>query len=152
MADMTGAVMAQVRNYFEGDPIEGQISVTAEGMIMLPDDLPMCLYVAICGSAMHDGVWRVSGGYIFDGEATPELPAECFVGTVWPLYPPQAFLRICKDVAAFEAERGLSPVVSESFGGYSYSLATGQNGPMTWQERFSQKLRPYCRMFTEVGV
>lgn len=152
MADMTGAVMAQIRNYFEGDPVEGMIHIDNEGMLHLPENLQACLYVAIRGSSMHDGVWRVSGDHIFVDGQTPELPAERFVGTVWPLHPPQAFINLCNEVAEFATEQGLSPVVSESFGGYSHTLATGQSGPLTWQERYASRMRPYCRMFTEVGV
>ena len=47
-------------------------------------------------------------------------------------------------IETYESENKPSAIVSESFGNYSYSLATNANGQaLTWQEVFSNELKPY---------
>lgn len=156
MANMIGAVMAMCRNYFEGAPIEGTIRIAEDGLMILPDgcewQLDGAQWVAIRGSRMHDGVWRLIGSHIYDDNATPEEPQEVFDGVVWPLYPPRNFVQLCDRIAKFEAERPTAPLTSESFDGYSHTYAQGSSGVLTWQEAHKHELVPYRRMFTEVGV
>ena len=153
MADMTGAVMAHISNYFEGEPVVGTIRIES-GNLYTPDDFDNAArYVAIRGSRAHDGVWQLSDGHIYHDGQAPEEPDETFWGMVWPLYPSASFQRLCREVEAFAKENQPSAIASESFGAYSYSLATGPSGkPVTWQEQFAEQLRQHRRMFTDVGV
>ena len=146
---MVGEIMRECNNYFEdaGGPhsgqwqVEGQVLVSVDGVVLHAG------WVAIHGSAHHDGVWRVDDGVL---EGCQDLPDEGFYGDVWELYPPYALLKLAQDVAAFDRARPLQPVQSESFGEYSHTFVSGSHGLLTWQEAFAGRLRPFRRMFTEV--
>lgn len=138
MTDTIAVVMRHCNNYFEREKVEGEIVIDRDGVLSPAMDAP---YVAIKGSAYHDGVYR-----------TQEVPggiAERFHGEVWGLYPPVGFIALCGEIEAFAAKRAEGAPTGESFGGYSVSY--GANAA-TWQGAFADRLRPYRRMFTEVGV
>lgn len=154
--DMTGLLMAHCRNYFNRERIDGTIVIDENGFLIPPDgteiDLAGAQYVAISGSAAYDGVWRYMDGCIYEDDHTPEFGPDTFDGTVWALHPPRSFLQLCEDVASWQEKHPVSPMQSESFGAYSYTVATGQTGAITWQEAFARQLTPFWRMFTEVCV
>lgn len=134
------AVMRHVRNYFERGFIDGEFTVS--GGVLTP--MPRAPYVAISGSVWHDGVFRV--------DQLRETPEETFTGRVWALHPPDDFVQLCEEIAAYDEKNPAGALQSESFGEYSYTRASGQSGVIGWQGVFAQRLTPYRRMFTEVGV
>ena len=143
MTHTIAAVMQEVHNFFERGSISGSISIS--GGVVLPD--VKAPYVYIKGSSYHDGLWEVAASSLV-GDSSPD---ETFTGCVWLLYPPRDFLALCQQVAEFEAKTPVGALQSESLEGYSYTRANGQNGLLTWQEAHASRLRPYRRMFTEVG-
>lgn len=145
MAVTVGSVMRTVNNFFERVRYEGQFTIEG-GRISLPVDLPDHAFIAIIGSAFHDGVHDMHTDY-----ALP-APDETFNGIVYVLQPPVGFLMLCEEIAKYDEKTPVGALQSESFGNYSYTRASGQNGVKTWQEAFAAQLRPYRRMFTEVGV
>lgn len=140
MAVSIAAVMRHVRNYFERGFIEGEFTVS--GGVLTP--APRSPYVAIEGSVWHGGVFRV--------DQLRENPEETFTGRVWALHPPDDFVQLCEEIAAYDEKNPAGALQSESFGEYSYTRASGQNGVIDWQTAFAQRLWPYRRMFTEVSV
>ena len=103
-------------------------------------------YIRIMGSLYNDGVHKY-------GEDT--LVDETFNGSVWVLGIPPVVVQLAEDIKAWQALYGsadsaaLSPYQSESFGGYSYSKASG-NGSSgdagTWQAAFSARLAPWRKI------
>lgn len=144
MAITVAAVMRQVRNFFVRSRVEGTISITG-GAVSPAVSAP---WVAISGSAYHDGVHRMVDGVI----ENDDQPDETFVGQVWMLHPPDDFLKLCADIAAYDEKNAPGSFVSESFGDYSISRATGTAGTITWEQAFASRVAPYRRMFTEVDV
>lgn len=138
MTDTIAVVMAYCRNYFERECVEGEIVIDGDGVVSPDVDAP---YIAIKGSRYHDGVHAAGN--------VPSGPAERFQGTVWGLCPPSGFIALCGEIEAFTAKRAEGAPTGESFGGYSVSY--GANAA-TWQGAFADRLRPYRRMFTEVGL
>jgi hypothetical protein len=64
---------------------------------------------------------------------------------------PKDFLALAKEIEDWQAKYGdvlNSPYTSESFGGYSYSKASGKNGggAVTWQDAFATRLNLYRRI------
>lgn len=144
MAVTVAAVMRQVRNHFEREPVEGVFTITGNGLSPAPD----APWVAIRGSKYHDGVYELAGGYLQGAEG--DLDEE-FDGLVYPLHPPRDFLRLCEDIAKYDEQTPVGALQSESFGAYSYTRASGAaGGVMGWQEAFSAQLAPYRRMFSGV--
>lgn len=138
MTDTIAVVMRHCNKYFERECVEGEIVIDGDGVVSPDVDAP---YIAIKGSKYHDGVYA-------DGNV-PSGPAELFQGEVWGLCPPAGFIALCGEIEAFTAKRAEGAPTGESFGGYSVSY--GANAA-TWQGAFADRLRPYRRMFTEVGV
>ena len=100
-------------------------------------------YFRIVGSIFNDGV------YCFKEELA--LEDEAFDGAIWLMAIPKDFLALAKEIEDWQAkyEDALnSPYTSESFGGYSYSKASGKNGggAVTWQDAFATRLNLYRRI------
>ena len=138
MTHTIAAVMAETRNYFVRQRIDGSINISG-GMVVSPKiNAP---YVYIKGSTFHDGLWEMVGlSLVRDNH-----PNETFDGCIWLLYPPNDFVDLCDEIAAFDAKTPAGALQSESLEGYSYT-----RGSTTWQEAFASRLRPYRRMFAEV--
>lgn len=143
MTHTIAAVMREVHNFFERGSISGNISISG-GVVSPAVTAP---YVYIKGSTFHDGLWEVIGSSL----ARDSHPNETFEGCVWLLYPPNDFVDLCDEIAAFDAKTPAGALQSESLEGYSYSRASGKNGLLTWQEAYASRLRPFRRMFTGVG-
>lgn len=107
-------------------------------------------YFRIVGSAMNDGV------YCNDTESLEILTDETFDGAIWEMSVPRAFLALCTDISAWRAKNetadsaNMSPYMSESFAGYSYSKGSGAmvNGAstITWQRQFASRLNAWRRL------
>ena len=100
-------------------------------------------YFRIVGSIFNDGV------YCFNDKL--ELEDETFDGAIWLMAVPKSVLALEKEIEDWQAKYGdalQSPYQSESFGGYSYSKASGKNGggAVSWQDAFASKLNLYRRI------
>ena len=98
-------------------------------------------YYRICGSVFNDGLHKY-------GDESDILQNETFSGTVWALAIPKAVVELSEKIAEWQNKNGTvaeSPYSSESFGGYSYSIATdSQTGNRaTWETVFRSQLNPY---------
>lgn len=88
-------------------------------------------------------------------EAEHLLQDEKFTGIVVPLAIPKDFLKLVDQIEKFHSSAISNPnfgmIKSESFGGYSYTMASaGLNGlPVTWKESFSSRLNNYRKMIEE---
>jgi hypothetical protein len=100
-------------------------------------------YYRIVGSALNDGVYK-------HGTDDTDLADEEFFGAVWAMRVPRDFVALCEEIQAWESTNGEAlsgPYSSESFGGYSYSKATGSDGgAYTWRDQFKNRLNAYRRL------
>lgn len=144
MTNTIAAVMRAVRNYFEREYIEGEISISG-GVVSPAVDAP---YVYISGSDFHDGVRKMMASTI----EADNHPNETFAGRVWLLHPPDDFLVLCEKIAAYQETNPVGAMMSEKLNEYSYTRqSNGSGGVKTWQDAFAESLTPYRRMFTGVG-
>ena len=136
---MLTEVCAELRNYFVTEIHEGIFEIVG-GKLAPLDFLQEGQYFRIVGSVFNDGVHKSS---------TSALVDEKFSGAVWAMAVPSAVVALAEEIRAYnEGDEGrLSPYTSESFGGYSYSKATDENGlPVSWQRLFRWKLDKYRRI------
>lgn len=102
-------------------------------------------YFRICGSVFNDGLHQY-------GPAMEILQDETFDGAVWALAIPKTVVDLAGEIAAWQEKYGAvidSPYTSESFGGYSYSKASGAGdiaGSGGWQAAFRARLNPYRKL------
>lgn len=149
---MLDEICAELKNYFAKDEDRFIDDWTISNGVITPQiDMPTA-YIRIVGSRLNDGVYKVS-------ELATKLEDETFHGAIWVMSPPRAFLDLVKEIEAWQAEYGgatstaLSPFSSESFGGYSYSKATGtrsgggtSSAAPSWQATYAARLKRYRRI------
>jgi hypothetical protein len=105
-------------------------------------------YFRICDSVFNDGVYQYPASGLVD---------EVFEGAVWAMAVPPTVIALQTEIEEWLADDGVqkalrSPYTSESFGGYSYTKASGntsQSGGMagyTWQEHFADQLNRWRKI------
>lgn len=145
---MLEQILMELSNWFRvRDDVDGIYPGTytiENGGIALPF-LQDGQYFRIMGSLFNDGLHR----YGPDMEA---LTDETFDGTVWALAVPKAVVELAGEIEAWQKKYGAvmdSPYTSESFGGYSYTKASGagdSTGDRGWQGAFEARLDPYRKL------
>lgn len=143
-----------VHNYFVLETHVGEFTIS-DGTISLPSIINGQRFRVI-GSALNDGIYTYSeGGVIKDDDGLEEvqLAAETFKGTVQLMGVPVVFDKIVKEISDWTSKNQAvmdGPYQSESFGGYSYTKATGGktggSGTFTWQDAFRSRLNAYRKI------
>jgi hypothetical protein len=136
---MLTEICAEIRNYFVEEIYEGKFEIVG-GKIAPLDFLQNGQYFRIVGSVFNDGVYQYPASNLTDEE---------FTGAVWAMAVPPAVIALAAEIDAFQkSDAGKpSPYVSESFGGYSYTKATGSNGVgASWREVFSKRLNKWRKI------
>lgn len=106
-------------NFFDraDDPIAGEFTL---GPDTLPAGVVKGQFFLVCGSIFNDGIHQA-------GEA--DLTPETFTGTVQPMRVPPAFVELARKITDYDAELPSGGVyVSQSFNGWSGTMATGSDG------------------------
>ena len=136
--DLTN-LCAELRNYFETEKRFGTFTIS-DGSISPSNFLQDGQYFRIVGSVFNDGVYRYPAH---------DLADETFKGAVWAMAVPPAVVELLQKIQEFEAAAANSPTtyISESFGGYSYTKATDENGlPVGWKSVFKNELNKYRKL------
>lgn len=147
---MLSEICAYLKNWFNyGQPkLFGEFTVS-EGKLNIDDDIPENQYYRIVGSVFNDGVYKHDG--------SENLQDEVFEGAVWLMAVPKDIIKLVAEITAWQSKYGsidsenMSPYQSESFGGYSYSKASGSasgsaSSVPTWQSVFADRLRRYKKI------
>lgn len=140
---MLEQVLNELHNWFQLEVHPGTYTIK-DGGITLPCLLPG-QYFRIVGSVMNDGLHQY-------GPAMELLQDETFTGAVWALAVPKQVVELAGEIAAWQEKYGAaieSPYTSESFGGYSYTKASGagdSTGSGGWQAAFRARLNPYRKL------
>lgn len=152
---MLSEVCDFVHNYFEYEIHHGTFSIV-NGGIDLTGLVKSGQRFRILGSALNDGIYTYydeSALYNDDDDALAELMDETFTGAIVAMAIPKAFLKIVSDITEWQNKNSQiveSPYTSESFGGYSYTKATGSGsnagGVLGWRDIFKAKLNAYRRI------
>lgn len=148
---MLDNVCQYCRNYFfRSDRIlTGTFTIAGGGItgdgVTLSDMVKPGQYYLIAGSDLNDGIHQY-------GRTDDALEDEVFYGNVFPLSIPKAFLALVSEITDWQTKNGAivtSPFSSESFGGYSYSKASGlssESGAASWQNAFQGRLTPWRKL------
>ena len=144
---MLEEVLRAINNRFDRDS-GGAYYGVAEGVFTVSGGTR-----EIDGMLAGQSFW-VEGSVLNDGlhEYPPEgMADETFDGRVIALRIPRAVVELAGEIEDWCGEHAAeisSPYQSESFGGYSYSKASGGSGaPLAaWMEQFGGKLAPYRKI------
>ncbi len=101
-------------------------------------------YYRIVGSVFNDGLHKY-------GDICDKLQDESFTGTIWILAIPKAVIELAEKIEEWQDKNAAvteSPYSSESFGGYSYTIATDSKtgNRATWETVFRSQLNPYRKI------
>lgn len=129
---------AYTHNFFDraDDPIAGEFTFE-------PDTVPAGVipgqYFLVCGSIFNDGVHLAGEG---------DLTAETFNGTVQPMRVPPAFVGLARKITDYDAKLPSGGVyVSQSFNGWSGTMATGSDGlPADGKARYKAEINQWRKM------
>lgn len=137
---MLTEVCAELRNYFVSEIHNGTFEIVG-GKITPLDFIQENQYFRIVGSVFNDGVYKYTTDLV--------LTDEIFSGSVWAMAVPPSVVALAEEIKKYNESDEAKPsaYTSESFGGYSYSKATDENGaPMGWKKVFASRLKPYRRI------
>lgn len=147
---MIDEICGHIKNYFCDDKdkhfgifvlkADGTISRSNGAGIAPIDFLKEGQYFRIIGSDLNDGVYSYPN---------KTLKAETFDGAIWAMKVPQAFFKVVNEIQTYQESDEAKPsaYTSESFGGYSYSKATGTDGaPIGWQQVFAKRLNQWRKI------
>lgn len=146
-------ICAEIRNYFsqDSDRYIGDFTIS-DGAITPSISIQDGQYYRIVGSVFNDGVHK----YGDENDVLKDEPE--FHGAVWLMRVPQDVIDLANAIelwqASYEAadSPNMSPYQSESFGGYSYTKASGSGGTggaggaYSWKDAFASRLNPYRKI------
>ena len=138
---MLTEICAELRNWFVvPDGVHIQTYTISGGSIAPLDFLQEDQYFRIIGSVFNDGVHQYPAS---------DLTDEVFHGAVWAMAVPPTLIALAAEIKAYnDSDAGkASPYISENFGGYGYTKATGSNGKvLTWKSVFADALNRYRKL------
>lgn len=134
---MLEEILRYLHNWFcgPGDIRPGRYSIDG-GYLHLPF-AQEGQYFRIIGSAANDGVYQNPAENLTDEE---------FQGTIWLLRVPTALLSLVEEIEEWQTNFGntaAGPYQSESFGGYSYTKASGSS---SWADVFDSRLSGWRKL------
>lgn len=101
-------------------------------------------YIRIVGSLLNDGIWLLPADSTF---VIADLQDETFTGAVFGLAIPRDLVTLDSEISAYVAANPASGYVSESFGGWSGTKATGSSGaPLSWKSVFAARLNRWRKV------
>lgn len=127
----------EINNWFDLERKFGEFTISG-GTINI-DSLQTGQYFRIVGSVFNDGVHKYPATDLHD---------ETFDGAVWAMAVPPDIMDLLDEINDWIDKYSdviESPFQSESFGGYSYTKASGSNqsgapGSVSWQSQFKSRL------------
>lgn len=144
MIEMTvSEFCAEIKNYFD---IERSIGIfTIKNGNLVVNDMLNGQYFRIIGSVFNDGVYQYPASGLKD---------EVFDGAVWYMAVPPDVISLVNEMTDWETSNASalnSPYNSESFGGYSYSKASGStsaggDGAVTAFSHFANRLKTWRKL------
>ena len=132
---MLNELCLELNNFFEYARYIGNITI--ENGNVQTELLSDGQYFRIVGSVFNDGVYQYP---------TTDLHDETYYGGLWAMAVPKEVIALADDIKDWQTKYGgvdnMSPYQSESFGGYSYTKASGSGGGSSagWQDMFKSKL------------
>ena len=139
-------ICGYLNNYFQVKPNGIHCGkFTIENGSINCDFLQTGQYFRIVNSVFNDGIYIYPANGLID---------EIFIGEVWAMKVPPAFIAIVAEIEEWQSNYGsansvaMSPFASESFNNYSYTKAGSGNrvnagggtGPSTWSDVYGPRL------------
>lgn len=135
---MLEEILLSINNRFEikGAGLSGNFEISS-GTVNIPSLKPG-QYFWIDGSIFNDGLHKYPATGLMD---------ETFTGTISPAAIPKAVEALASEISLWVEKHPVTDLTSESFGGYSYSRASGKDGaPISWADAFRPQLNRWRKL------
>lgn len=164
---MLTETIREVKNAFAIDRVTGQLHgyesgkfTLADGKIQVKNKYVVGQYIAVTGSVLNDGVYKVESfadGVITikESDANDKLWGETFTGTIYSLRVPQDFIQLVDKIKEFTDSKAgeASNIVSASFGVQNQSFGVNASGVRAgWVDVFRQDLHKFRRMTPDIII
>lgn len=143
---MLSELCKELNNWFDKERYFGEFTIS-NNEITGDFELQENQYFRIVGSVFNDGVYKYDSSLV--------LTDETFSGAIWAMAVPPSVIDLSERISAWVNQYGemvSSPYQSESFGGYSYTKASGANSGQgnannpTWQSSFASELNEWRKI------
>lgn len=145
---MLNEICEHLHNFFDtrdGEYIDrtaGTFAISDGVISPLSSSLVAGQYIRIVGSLLNDGIWLLPADLTI-----ADLQDETFTGAVFGLAIPIDFVTLDSEISAYVTANPASGYVSESFGGWSGTKATGANGaPLSWRSVYAARLNRWRKL------
>lgn len=141
---MLKEILDYIHNYFVKEVYRGNFKIESGSLNVgfLLDGQ----YFKINGSVFNDGVHKYN-------DTEDVLRDEEFQGYIMTMAVPQDIINLDAEISSWVDKYGEvadSPYQSESFGGYTYTKASGSgsssNPQVSWQDKFASRLNAYRKI------
>lgn len=135
---MLERILNHIKNWFVHEKIMGQFAISNNTLALA--HIKPGQYYRIIGSVFNDGLHK---------QGVDTLTDEEFDGAVWLLAIPWPVIDLAERIEAWEQENAKalsSAYQSESFGGYTYTKASVDGKPVTWQGAFRAELNAWRKI------
>lgn len=134
----------ELNNYFDVLRIYGEFTITNNSIDLSNYNVHEGQYIRIIGSVFNDGVYKYPLTHYLRLPPNETLVDETFNGSVWAMAVPSSVIAQMEEINKWLEENHSalnSPYQSESFGGYSYTKKSGDEGEnANWQTHFHKTL------------
>lgn len=156
MEKTLSVVCKYLKNYFNRNLYRYDGTVTIQGGRIIDEyfysEIQDGQYYALFGTVFNDGVHKYDAS-VLDQGLKDEIT---YHGEILLMAVPQDVIDLAADITAWQAKfetvdsANMSPFQSESFGGYSYSKASGggNNGAssISWENAFASRLNMWRKI------
>jgi hypothetical protein len=145
---MLNEICEHLHNFF--DARDGEYIDRTAGTFAISDGLISPLsssmiagqYIRIVGSLLNDGIYLLPSNFTIS-----TLVNETFTGAIFGLAIPRDLVTLDSEITAWVAANPASGYVSESFGGWSGTKATGANGAaLSWKSVYAARLNRWRKI------
>lgn len=145
---MLNEICEHLHNFFDTrdgeyvDRTAGTFAISDGVISPLSSSLIGGQYIRIVGSLLNDGIWLLPADLTI-----ADLQDETFTGAVFGLAIPIDLVTLDSEISAYVTANPASGYVSESFGGWSGTKATGANGaPLSWMSVYAARLNRWRKL------
>ena len=145
---MLNEICEHLHNFFDArdgefiDRTAGTFTILNGLISPLSSSLIAGQYIRIVGSLLNDGIYLLPSNFTISS-----LVNETFTGAVFGLAIPKDLVTLDTEITAYVAANPASGYVSESFGGWSGTRATGANGAaLSWESVYAKRLNRWRKM------
>jgi hypothetical protein len=145
---MLNEICGHLHNFFDArdgeyiDRTAGTFTISSGVISPLSSSLIAGQYIRIVGSLLNDGIYLLPSNF-----TVSSLVDETFTGAIFGLAIPRDLVTLDTEITAYVAANPATGYVSESFGGWSGTKATGANGaPLSWKSVYAARLNRWRKM------